>query len=74
MQAKNKCTQKSLDHAKKFATDALKAAWRRPSQKTVKATNDLTDNKIADESTSTASWLNPETNWQTDESAIEIPK
>ena len=58
---------------KKIATDALKTAWRRPIQKTVEATNDLTSNKIADEITSTALWLNPETNSQTDENSIEIP-
>ena len=71
---KGKCTQKPFDHAKKSATDALKTAWRRPSRKTAKATNDLTGNKIADKIKNTASWLNPENNSQTDENSIEIPK
>ena len=41
-----KYSQKSLDHAKQFATDALKTNIKRVIQKTAKATGDLIGNKI----------------------------
>ena len=43
----SKYIQKPLDHAKQFATDALKTASERVIQKTAKATGDLIGNKIA---------------------------
>ena len=47
----NKYSQKRLDSAKKFATDAIKTASKRAIQKTAEAT-DLIGNKIADKITS----------------------
>ena len=46
----NKYGQKRLDSARKF-TDAIETASKRAIQKTVKATCDLIDNKIADKIT-----------------------
>ena len=43
--------QKVLDHAKQYATDALKTASKRPIQKTAEATGDLISNKIANKIT-----------------------
>ena len=40
-----KYSQKPLDHAKQFATDALKTSARRFVQKTAEATGDLIGNK-----------------------------
>ena len=40
--------QKLLNHAKKFAADALKTSSKRVIQKTAEATGDLIGNKIAD--------------------------
>ena len=40
--------KKLVDTAKKYATDAIKAASKRAIQKTAKATGDLVGNKIAD--------------------------
>ena len=48
----NKYGQKLVDSAKKSATDALKTARKKAVQKTVEATGDLVDNKIADTITS----------------------
>ena len=48
----NKYGQKRLDTAKKSTTDAIKAAPNRAIQKTVEATGDLIENKIADKITS----------------------
>ena len=42
-----KCSQKLLDHAKQFATDALKATSTKVIHKTAEATGDLNDNTIA---------------------------
>ena len=42
-----KYSQKLLDHAKKFATDALKTSSKQVIQKTAEATGDLIGNKIA---------------------------
>ena len=47
----NKYSQKLLDTAKKFTTDAIKTASKRAIQKTVEATGDLTGKKIADKIT-----------------------
>ena len=49
----NKYSQKLLDTAKKFTTDAIKTASKRVIQKTAEATGDLIGNKIADKITST---------------------
>ena len=43
----SKYSQKLLDHTKQFRTDALKTTSKRVIQKTVEATSDLIDNKIA---------------------------
>ena len=48
----NKYSQKLVDTAKKFATDAIKTASKRAIQKTAEATRDLIGNKIADKITS----------------------
>ena len=48
----NKYSQKLIDAAKKFATDASTTASKRVIQKTAEATGDLTGNKIADKITS----------------------
>ena len=42
-----KYSQKLLDHAKKFATDALKTSSKQVIQKTAEVTGDLIGNKIA---------------------------
>ena len=44
-------SHKLLDHAKKYATDALETASRRSVQKTAEAPGDFIDNKIADKTT-----------------------
>ena len=46
-----KYSQKLLDHTKKSATEALEISSKRVTQKTVKATGDLIENKIADKIT-----------------------
>ena len=51
----NKYSQKLLDTAKKFTTDAIKTASKRGIQKTAEATSDLISNKITDKITSKAS-------------------
>ena len=43
-----KYSQKHLDHAKQFATDALKTNSKKVISKTVEATGDLIGNKIVD--------------------------
>ena len=48
----NKYSQKLVDTAKKYATDAIKTASKRAIQKTAEATGDLVGNKIADKITS----------------------
>ena len=45
-------SQKLVDSAKKYATDAIKTASKRAIQKTADATGDLISNKIADKVTS----------------------
>ena len=47
----NKYSQKLVDTAKKFSTDAIKTASKRAIQKTAEATGDLIGNKIADKIT-----------------------
>ena len=44
-------TKKLLDHAKQFATDVLKTALKRESQKTAETTGILVGNKIDDKIT-----------------------
>ena len=46
-----KHSQKLIDHAKQFATGALKTTSKIPIQKTAEATGDLIGNKIADKVT-----------------------
>ena len=48
----NKYSEKLVDTAKKFATDAIKTASKRAIQKTAEATGDLVGNTIADQITS----------------------
>ena len=48
----NKYSQKIINTAKKFATDAIKTASQQAIQKTVEATGDLLGNKAADKITS----------------------
>ena len=53
----SKYSQKLVDSAKKSATDALKTASKRAIQKTAETTGDVSDNKIADKSTSVSTEL-----------------
>ena len=46
-----KYRQKRLDHAKLFATDALKFSSRKVAEKTAEATGDLIGNKVANKIT-----------------------
>ena len=48
----NKCSQKLLDSAKKYTTDAIKTASKRAIQKTTEATGDLIGDKITNKMTS----------------------
>ena len=67
----NKYSQKLLNNAKKFTTDAIKTASKRVViLKTAEASGDLVDNKIADEITSASKKLHS----KTDENEINIPK
>ena len=61
--------QKPLDHAKKFATDALKTASKRVIQKTAKATGDLIGNKTAGRITK-VSKTSPQNNSETNEKIL----
>ena len=56
----NKYSQKILDTAKKYATDAIKTASRRAIQKTAEAIGDLIGNKIADKVTNVSKQSNKE--------------
>ena len=70
-----KYSQKLLDHAKQFATDAFKASSKIVIQKTSEATDDLIGNKIVDKITKiskTSQQNNSET--VTNEYDKEIPK
>ena len=65
----SKYSQKPLDHAKQFATDALKTASKRVIQKRAKATGDLIGNKIADRITKV--WkTSPRNNSETNEEIL----
>ena len=50
----NKCSQKPVDSAKKFATHVIKTASKRAIQNTAEATRDLIGNKSDDKITSTS--------------------
>ena len=69
----NKYSQKLVDTAKKYATDAIKTASKRAIQKTAEATGDLIGNKIADKITS-ASKKSHNEKTQSNEVNNEIPK
>ena len=61
----SKYSKKLPDHTKQSAADAIKTASKRLSQKTAKATGDLTGNNIADKITRVSKTLpqnNPVTN------------
>ena len=47
----SKYSQKLLDHAKQYATDAFKTASKRVIQKTAETTGDLIGKKVADKIT-----------------------
>ena len=65
----SKYSQKPLDHAKQFATDALKTASKRLIQKRAKAAGDLIGNKIADRITEV--WkTSPQNNSETNEEIL----
>ena len=68
----NKYSQKLIDSAKKFATDAFKIASKRAIQKTAEATGDLIGNKIADKITSYSK--NPASGSHSNDVSNEIPK
>ena len=52
-----KYCQSLLDHAKQSAADALKTSWKRLIQKTVRTTDDLVGNEIANKTTKTSRTL-----------------
>ena len=72
---RSKCSQKLLNHAKQFASDALKTASKRAIQKTWETTGDLVGCKIADRITK-ISKPSPQNNSEkvTNEHDKEIPK
>ena len=65
----SKCSQKLLDHAKKYDTDAHKTAWKRVIQKTAEVTGNLIGNKIADKITRVSN-ISPKNNLETNEEEI----
>ena len=65
-----KDSRKLFDHAKQFAIDALKIAFKKAIQKTAETTSHLIGNKIADKITRSA----PEASLQTDGKSIEKSK
>ena len=69
----NKYIQKLVDTAKKSATDVIKTASIRATQKTAEATGDLVGNKIADKITS-ASKKSRNEEIQSNKFNNEIPK
>ena len=69
----NKYSQKLVDTAKKFVTDAIKTASKRVIQKPAEATGDLVGNKIADKITSASKKLRNE-EIQSNKVNNEIPK
>ena len=70
-----KYSQKLLDHAKKFVTDALKTSSKQIIQKTAEGTGDLIGNKTANKITK-LSKNSPQNNSETvtNEHDKEIPK
>ena len=70
----NKYSQKLVDTAKKFATDAIKTASKRAIQKTAEATRYLVGNKIADKITAKPSKKSHNEEIQSNEINNEIPK
>ena len=60
----NKDSKNLLDSAKKFTTDAIKTASKKPIQKTAEATGDLIGNKITDKITN-VSETSPKSNSKT---------
>ena len=75
---RNKHSQKLLDSAKKSTTDAIKTASKRAIQRNAEATDDLIDNKIADEITgiskSPKEFHSNELHSRADDNEIEITK
>ena len=69
----NKYSQKLLDSAKKFITDAIKTASKRSIQKTAEAAGDSIGNKVADKITN-ASKKSKELHSEKEEANNEIPK
>ena len=69
----NKYSQKRLDSAKKFTTDAIKTASKRAIEKTAEATSDLIRNKIADKIKNIFK-KSPKVLHSENEDEIEIPK
>ena len=69
----NKYSQKLVDTAKKYATDAIKSTSKRAIQKTAEATGDLVGSKIADKITS-ASKKSRNEEIKSNEVNNEIPK
>ena len=59
----SKYSQKRLDHAKRFATNALKTSSKIAIQKTVEATSEIIGNKVADKFT--VSKISPKDNSET---------
>ena len=68
----SKYSQKLVDRAKKFATDAIKTLSKTEIQKTAEATGDLISNKIADKITSVSKKSSKELH--SNEANNEIPK
>ena len=67
----NKYSQKLADPVKKSATDALKIAGKRATQKTAEETGDLVGNKTADKITS---YSKPANEPHSNDVSNEIPK
>ena len=68
----NKYGQKLLDSAKKSATDSIKTASKRATQKIAEATGDLISNKIPDKITSVSKESLKEL--QNNETEADVPK
>ena len=69
----SKYTQKPVDSAKTYTTDAIKFASKREIQKTAEATGDLIGNKMADK-IANVSKKAPKELHPKNEDKIEIPK
>ena len=70
----DKNSKNCLDYVRNLQQIWLKLLQKKIIRKLAKVSGDLIDNKIADKNTSTASQSNPETDTQTFENSIEIPK